>query len=110
MEKRVEEIISILDSKKAEDIVSVDLQDKDYIANYVVVATSLNGKHAFSLLNYLKDALKPKGEEFLRVDEDDEWTIVDLGDILVHLITENYREKYSLDNFLEILKRSNTKE
>ena len=42
---------------------------------------NIKSKTWFALLNYLKTDLKPQGEKFLRVDEDD-WTIIDLGDIL----------------------------
>lgn len=104
MNNRLETIESILNDKKAEDIQVVDLTSKDYIVDYVVIATTLNPKHAFALLNYLKEELKPMGEEFLRVDDDDNWTIIDLGDVFIHLISEQYREKYSIEEFLSELK------
>jgi ribosome-associated protein len=100
---RLENIKKILDEKKAENIEIIDLTSKDYIVDYVVIATTLNPKHGFALLNYLKTDLKPQGEEFLRVDEDDEWTIIDLGDVFVHLMSEKYRVKYSLEDFLSKL-------
>ena len=100
MNTRLENIREILDSKKAENIEIIDLTSKDYIVDYVVIATTLNPKHGFALLNYLRTDLKPTGEEFLRVDEDDEWTIIDLGDMFIHLMSEKYRNKYSLEEFL----------
>jgi len=98
--ERLDKIAAILNDKKAENVEVINLTSKDYIVDYVVIATTLNSKHAYSLLNYLKNDLKPDGEEFLRVDEDDEWTIIDLGDVFIHLMSENYREKYSLEKFL----------
>jgi len=103
LSKRLEKFVSILSDKKAENIEVIDLTSKEYIVDYVVIATTLNPKHAFSLLNYLKTELKPLGEEFLRVDDDDNWTIIDLGDIFVHLMSEKYREKYSIEEFLSEL-------
>ena len=103
MNTRLENIKKILDDKKAENIEIIDLTSKDYIVDYVVIATTLNAKHGFALLNYLKTDLKPTGEEFLRVDEDDEWTIIDLGDMFIHLMSEKYRNKYSLEEFLSEL-------
>lgn len=100
MNKRLEEIKEILSDKKAENIEVFDLTSKDYVVDYVVIATTLNSKHAFALLDYLKADLKPKGEEFLRVDEDEDWTVIDLGDIFIHLMSEKYRIKYSLEEFL----------
>jgi len=103
LNNRVERIKSILSDKKAENIDIIDLTKKEYIVDYVVIATTLNPKHAFALLNYLKTELKPLGEEFLRVDDDENWTIIDLGDIFIHLMSEKHREKYSLEEFLNDL-------
>lgn len=103
MNTRLENIRKILDDKKAENIEIIDLTSKDYIVDYVVIATTLNPKHGFALLNYLRTDLKPEGEEFLRVDEDDDWTIIDLGDMFIHLMREKYRAKYSLEEFLSEL-------
>jgi ribosome silencing factor RsfS/YbeB/iojap len=98
---RIQNIKAILEDKKADDVEIFDLTSKDYLVDYVVIATTLNPKHANALLDYLKIDLKPKGEEFLRVDEDDNWTVIDLGDIFVHLMSEKYREKYNIEEFLE---------
>ena len=101
MNSRIQNIKAILEDKKADDVEIFDLTSKDYLVDYVVIATTLNPKHANALLDYLKLDLKPKGEEFLRVDEDDNWTVIDLGDIFVHLMSEKYREKYNIEEFLE---------
>ena len=101
--ERIDKIVEILEDKKAENVEVIDLTSKEYIVDYVVIATTLNAKHGFSLLNYLKQDLKPFGEEFLRVDDDDEWTIIDLGDIFIHLMSEKYREKYTIEEFLSEL-------
>ncbi len=105
MENRIKKITAILDEKKAENIETIDLTGKGYLVDQVVIATTLNGKHAYSLTNYLKDGLKPDGEEFLRIDETDDWTIIDLGDILIHLMSEQYREKYQIEEFLDEIKK-----
>ena len=106
MNKRTENIKAILEDKKAVDIEIFDLTSKEYLVDYVVIATTLNPKHASALLDYLKTDLKPQGEEFLRVDEDDNWTVIDLGDIFIHLMSEKYREKYNLEEFLESFQRA----
>ena len=107
MNKRLEKIEKILNEKKAENIEVIDLTKKEYIVDYVVIATTLNSKHAFALLNYLKNDLKPLGEEFLRVDDDDNWTIIDLGDVFIHLMSEEYRKKYTIEEFLSELETRN---
>lgn len=101
MEERLERIVDLLNTRKAENIEVFDLTDKGYITNQVVIATALNTKHSLALLEHLKEELKPAGEEFVRTEEDGDWTIVDLGDIVIHLMTQEYRDKYTLENFLE---------
>ncbi len=103
IDERVERIITLLDSKKAEEIEVFDLEKVDYIAKRIIIANSLGGKHTLSLYDHLKTELKPLGEEFLGADESDEWVVVDMGDILVHLMVPEYRQKYSLEVFLNEL-------
>ncbi len=105
MNERIKNIVDLLDSKKAENVEVFDLRGSDYFVDFVVVATTLNEKHGFSLLNYLKEDLKPKGETFLNVDEADDWTVVDLGDILIHLMIQRTRDKFNIEEFLESLKK-----
>lgn len=99
MEQRIKKIVNVLDSKKAENIEVFDLTEKGYITNQVIIATALNNKHSIALLSHLKDELKPE-EEFLRTEEDGDWTIIDLGDILIHIMTQSHRDTYSIEQFL----------
>jgi ribosome-associated protein len=100
MENRIKNIVKTLDEKKALDIETFDLKDKDYFVDAVVIATTMGTKHGYALLDDLKKKLKPMGEEFLFTEESDDWTVIDLGDILIHLMSEEYREKYKLEDFL----------
>ncbi|MRI59370.1 MAG: ribosome silencing factor [Epsilonproteobacteria bacterium] len=107
MDKRAERIKEIVEEKKAEDVEIIDTQDSDYFVDRVVVATSLSDKHTAALLDILKEKLKPEGEQFLKVQEGDEWIVIDLGDILVHLMTDAYRKKYKIEEFLKELMNKN---
>lgn len=105
MEERIERIVNFLSEKKAENIEMVDLKGKGYIVDAVIIATALNNKHSIALLNYLRETLKPLGEEFVRVEEDGEWSIIDMGDMLIHIMTQTHREKYNIEDFLKDVKR-----
>jgi ribosome-associated protein len=104
MNERIERIVKTLDNKKALDIETFDLKDKDYFVDAVVIATTMGQKHGVALLDELKKKLKPADEEFLFIDESDDWIVIDLGDILIHLMSEEYRAKYQLE---ELLKKFN---
>ena len=103
MQERVDRIVDLLDTKKTEDIQVFDLADKEYLTDCVVIGTTLGDKHTLALLDHLKEHLKPAGEHFYAVEEGEQWTVVDLGDIMVHLMVPDYRVKYNLEEFLESL-------
>ncbi len=98
MKNRIENIVNILDSKKAENIQIFNMQDKDYFVEQVIIATTLGERHGAALLDDLKKGLND--ESFLHIDDENEWIVIDLGDILIHLMTPQYRSKYNLEEFL----------
>lgn len=103
MQTRIEKITAVLDKNKAEGIEVFNLKEKNYIVDYVIIASSLGIKHTVALLDHLKRDLKP-AEKFNHVEESGDWTVVDLGDILIHIMTPEYRVKYDLESFLSGLK------
>jgi len=99
MQERIEAIKSVLDKNKAENIEVYDLRGKDYFVDQVIIASSMGERHTQALLDFLKKDLKGK-EQFLNTEQSNEWIVVDLGDILIHLMTPLYREKYHMEEFL----------
>ncbi|MCH9740682.1 MAG: ribosome silencing factor [Epsilonproteobacteria bacterium] len=110
IDERIDRIVNELDEKKADEIEVFNLDNVDYIAKRVVLANALGGKHSSSLAQHLKDKLKPLGEEFLHIDESDDWVVIDMGDILIHIMSTTYREIYSLEEFLTELSQKQTQE
>ncbi|WP_456432795.1 ribosome silencing factor [Nitratifractor sp.] len=104
IKERVDRIVAVLDDKKAEAIEVHDLGDVDYIAKGVIIANSRGGKHTQALYDHLKEELKPLGERFYGADVADEWIVVDMGEILVHIMTPEYRSRYELGAFLKELR------
>jgi nicotinate-nucleotide adenylyltransferase len=102
MQTRIEKITEVLDKNKAEAIEVFDLRNKDYFVDYAIIASSLGQKHTVALLDHLKKELKPQ-ENFNHVDESGDWVVIDLGDILIHIMTPEYRVKYDMESFLNEL-------
>jgi nicotinate-nucleotide adenylyltransferase len=100
MKKRIKHIVEILDDKKAEDIQVFDMHGKDYFVDTVIIATAMGARHSLSLLDDLKKGLKDPKESFLHIDDENEWVVIDLGDILIHIMSAAYRSKYNLEEFL----------
>lgn len=102
MQNRIEKITAVLDKNKAEGIEVFDLKNKNYFVDYAIIASSLGPRHTVALLDHLKKGLKPE-EEFNNVDESGDWVVIDLGDILIHIMTPEYRVKYDMESFLSKL-------
>ena len=98
MENIIKKIIDTLDDKKALDIENFDLRNKGYIVDDVIIATSLNGKHTLSLIAILKDELE--GEQIIRTQEDSDWSVIDMGNTMIHVMTQEQRKIYNLEEFL----------
>ncbi len=102
MQKRIEKIVEVLDKNKAEAIEVFDLREKNYFVDYAIIASSLGVKHTTALLDHLKNGIKPE-ENFNNVDESGDWVVIDLGDVLIHIMTPEYRTKYDMEKFLSDL-------
>ena len=100
MDQRIENIVKLLDEKKAENIQAIDMKNKEYFVDSVIIATTMGSKHGFALLDYLKAKLKETKESFLNIEQSDEWIVMDLGDMLIHLMSAEYRTRYNLEEFL----------
>jgi len=102
LQKRIEKIVEVLDKNKAEAIEVFDLREKNYFVDYAIIASSLGVKHTTALLDHLKNGIKPE-ENFNNVDESGDWVVIDLGDVLIHIMTPEYRTKYDMEKFLSDL-------
>ena len=80
------EIETILDSNKAKDIVSIDLKEKSYIADYMIIASGTSSRHLQSLAENLVSELKKIGLYNCRIEGKDsnDWKLVDAIDIIIH--------------------------
>ena len=100
MNPRVDNIINIIDEKKGESIEVFDMRERDYFVDFVVLTTTIGQRHGASLVDTLKKELKILGENVLNIEQSENWSVIDLGDILIHLLTPEYRVTYNLEEFL----------
>ena len=93
-------IEKILDNNKAHNITSIDLKNKSYIADFMIVASGTSSRHLQSLSEILISELKKLGIEDCRIEgkESNDWKLVDAHDIIVHIFHPEKREFYDLEN------------
>ena len=92
-------IEKILDNNKAQNITTIDLKNKSYIADFMIVASGTSSRHLQSLSENLVTELKKLGLEDCRIEGKDssDWKLVDAHDIIVHIFHPEKREFYDLE-------------
>lgn len=92
-------IETFLDAKKAQDIVSIDLQGKSSIADYLVIASGTSQRQVASMAQLLKEELKKKGLKNINIEglTQCDWVLLDAGDVIVHIFRPEIRAFYNLE-------------
>ena len=92
-------IEKILDNNKAQNITSINLKNKSYIADYMIIASGTSSRHLQSLSEILVSELKKLGLGGCRIEgrESSDWKLVDAQDVIVHIFHPEKREFYDLE-------------
>ena len=98
--KKIKKLIeNILNKNKANNIVTIDLKKKSYIADYMIVASGTSSRHLQSLSENIILELKKYGLNNCRIEgyESNDWKLVDAIYIIVHLFHPEKRIFYDLE-------------
>ena len=92
-------IEKILDDNKAQNITCINLKNKSYIADYMVIASGTSSRHLQALSEILVSQLKKLGIENCRIEGKDstDWKLVDAHDVIVHIFHPEKRKFYELE-------------
>lgn len=93
-----------LDERKAHQIAILDVRGKTSITDFMVVATATSTRHAKSLCDYVVEKVKENGLQPLGVEGEpgSDWVLVDLGDVVLHVMTGQAREFYQLEKLWSV--------
>ncbi len=92
-------IKNLLEEKKAEDIVILDVSEMTNLADFFVIATANSEIHARSLAEYLEEELSKRGYPLHHIEglESGKWILADALDIIIHIFTKDWREYYGIE-------------
>jgi ribosome-associated protein len=92
-------VLAQLDDSKAEQIVTINLDDKTAIADTMVVASGRSNRHVGAIADQLVEKLKASGRRDLKVEgmPQCDWVLVDAGDVVVHIFRPEVRSFYNLE-------------
>lgn len=93
------DISKALSDKKARDITIINISEKSSFADYFVNATAGSERQLGTLANEVQDKMAEMGYIPKNSDGRPEtgWILVDCGDVIVNIFTQEVRERYSLD-------------
>jgi ribosome-associated protein len=92
-------VINALEDLKAKDIREIDVRGKTSIADLLVIASGTSARHVKSIADEVVKFAKQAGVMPLGVEgeREAEWVLVDLGDVIVHVMLPRIREFYGLE-------------
>jgi ribosome-associated protein len=97
--KKQRSVVAALEDVKARDIVVYNVARLSPIFERVVIATGDSTRHVKALADHVRDRLKAAGAAVQGVEggRSSEWMLVDLGDVVVHVMHPNARSYYHLE-------------
>jgi len=92
-------VIETIENMKGRDIISINITEKASFADYMIICSGNSNRHVKSIAQSVAIECRAKGCEPKGIEGKDvgEWALVDLGDIIVHVMTDEQRDKYNLE-------------
>lgn len=92
-------VVTTLDENKALQITELDVRELTDITDRMVICSATSKRHASALANKVTIKVKEAGIKPLSItgEEESEWILIDLQDVIVHIMLPETREFYSLE-------------
>ena len=98
LQKMVETAVEALEDIKAKDISVLETQEKTSLFARMIIASGDSTRQVKALANNVAVSLQAAGLEILSTEGDSgEWTLVDAGDLVVHVMLPAVRDFYDID-------------
>jgi len=96
-------VVSSLEDFKASDILVIDVADRNPLTERMIIASGNSTRHVKSMSENLLVKAKAAGRIPLGVEgaREGEWVLVDLNDVIVHLMLPQTRAFYNLEKLWE---------
>ena len=101
MEEKAREIAKLMEDGKGNDVTLLDISGLNSWTDYFVIVTVTSSTHWQGLYKQVKDYIKDNDLEIhvtnRKSPDGDDWNLIDLGAIVVHLMSESARTFYDLE-------------
>ena len=93
-------VVGALEDIKAQDVSVVDVRDRTSVTDFMVIASGNSNRHVKSLADSVVTEAREEGVKASNVEGgSSDWILVDLGDVVVHVMMPATREFYDLERF-----------
>ena len=92
-------IINTLDSNKALDIVTINLENKSSMADHLIIASGTSSRHMQALSEIVLEKFKSNGITNCKIEGSNstDWKLIDGVDVVVHIFNPEKRKFYDLE-------------
>lgn len=94
-------IVESLENLKAKDIAVVDVSDRTSVTDFMIIASGTSNRHVRSIAEQVVTESKARGLRAPGVEGgvNSDWVLVDMGDVVVHVMLPATREFYDIERF-----------
>ncbi|MBI5660445.1 MAG: ribosome silencing factor [Nitrosomonadales bacterium] len=98
-EEKTRAVVAALEDIKANDIAVIDTSKLSSLFERMVIASAQSTRQTRALAGHVVEKLRERGETALGIEGEDsgEWVLVDLGDVVVHIMQPAVRAYYNLE-------------
>ncbi|QBL08615.1 ribosome silencing factor [Rheinheimera sp. D18] len=88
-----------IDDMKGRDIITLDVRGKSSVTDFMILCSGTSNRHTRSIADYIAAEVKKAGIETLGIEGQGsgEWVLLDLDDVVVHVMLEESRNFYQLE-------------
>lgn len=92
-------VLRELDEMKARDVVALDVRKLTSMADFLVICCGTSTRHCKSIAQHIVEQAKAAGVPPIGVEGEQagDWILVDLGDVIVHVMLREARDYYQLE-------------
>ncbi len=92
-------VVRALEDLKGREIVALDVSRATSVTDYMVIVTGTSNRHVKALVDNVLETSKARGIPTFGVEgrESMDWVLLDLGDVVVHVMLQQAREFYDLE-------------
>ena len=96
--------MNVLDEHSAQDTITIDIQGKSSVADFMIVTSGRSNRHVGALADYVLKDLKSAGHKSLGVEgqEAGDWVLIDVGDVILHIFRPEVRAFYNLEKIWSV--------